>query len=132
MNKLFRQKDVEKIKLLHPSLQVIIYKAAELGGRFIIIWTVRGKRLQNKAFRDGYSNARFGQSAHNYKPALGFDFGPAKYPGHDRDYAILAGTFKRAADMLHIPIVWGGTWKRKDLGHIELASWKAMPKTLAE
>ncbi len=122
--KLFREKDAIKVQKLHPDLQRLIYKTAEIGGKFIIIWTERGKIEQNKAFKNGFSNAKFGQSAHNYVPALGFDFGPSNYPGHDRDYADLWAIFYKAASELGIAVTWGGRWKRKDLGHIELTNWK--------
>jgi len=35
-------------------------------------------------------------------------------------YPPIAEAFRKCSDELGIPIVWGGTWKKRDLMHIEL------------
>jgi peptidoglycan L-alanyl-D-glutamate endopeptidase CwlK len=36
-------------------------------------------------------------------------------------YPAIAKAFKQAASDLNIPIIWGGDWKAKDWGHVQLA-----------
>lgn len=35
-------------------------------------------------------------------------------------YIPIAAAFNLCSQKLHIPIIWGGEWKQKDYGHIEL------------
>lgn len=130
--KLFRPKDAEKLKLLHPDLSRVIYKAAALGAKFIVIETQRGRAAQEKARRTGHSNAHFGQSPHNFNPALAVDIGPHNYPGKLGDYHDLAIAMFAAAKEEGIGIEWGGDWKTlKDWPHFQLLNWKAKKKNLA-
>lgn len=130
--KLFRPKDATKLNKLHPDLKAVVLKFAENGGRFIVIETERGRAAQEKAHNTGHSNAKFGQSPHNFTPALAVDLGPHNYPGTIADYRELALGMFLAARELNIGITWGGNWvSLKDYPHFELAKWKVIPKKLA-
>lgn len=59
---------------LHPVLRArVVALLAELGGRFVPYCGYRDAAAQAKALREGHSNARFGASPHNYRPALACD-----------------------------------------------------------
>lgn len=47
-------------------------------------------------------------------------------------YPIVAKAFKDASAYLGIPIEWGGDWKWKDWGHIQLKIGQKMPGTIPE
>ena len=129
-NPLYRKKDIDKVNVLHPDLKAVVLKSASMGTRFIVIETTRGKASQNQAKASGHSNARFGQSPHNYVPALAVDLGPWNYPGKLADYHELALRMQLAARELKIGITWGGDWHSlKDWPHFELSNWKAIARS---
>lgn len=124
---------MEKLKKLHPDLLAVVLKFAEMGGKFIVVQTERGKADQTIAHNTGHSNATFGKSAHNYSPALGVDLGPINYPGHVDDYRTIALGMFAAARELKIGIVWGGDWKSiKDWPHFELFNWQKLKGKLVK
>lgn len=127
---LYRPKDRSKLLLLHPDLLRVVERFEQNGGQFIVIETLRGKAAQEAAHNAGHSNARFGQSPHNYNPALAVDLGPTNYPGIvPKDYNKLRDGMEKAARELGIHIVWGGDWHSlKDWPHFELANWKLIAK----
>jgi peptidoglycan L-alanyl-D-glutamate endopeptidase CwlK len=118
---------------LHPSLQKLV-DAAIKEVDFVILDAQRGKAEQEKAFRGGFSKARFGQSAHNYIPAVALDVCP--YPIDFNDAAkfrAIAKVFVRLAKELKLPVRWGGDWDMDgdwkderflDWGHFELHPWR--------
>ncbi len=59
---------------LHPTLhEKVCVLVSEMGGR-VVPWTgYRGEESQNRAWLHRKSNARFGSSPHNFKPALACD-----------------------------------------------------------
>lgn len=67
----------------HPKLQFLLTEAIKVVD-FKILDSLRGRAAQERAFRQGHSKARFGQSAHNYKPAIACDLFPAPYDWDDR------------------------------------------------
>lgn len=73
------------------------------------------------------SNAKYGQSAHNFPLARGFDMKAENrglYIGDRGPYYRFWIVFKEVADEMGVPVVWGGTWK--DWPHIELRDWRTM------
>lgn len=90
----------------------------------------RGRAAQEEAFRKGNSRAHFGQSAHNWSPAIAVDVVP--YPIDWNDLARfkkLGALVKKKAAALGIPISWGGDWKSlKDFPHYELTPWRSYAK----
>lgn len=90
----------------------------------------RGRAEQEKAFAHGNSRAHFGQSAHNYTPAIALDIYPLPVNFNKlqpfRDMGIKV---KVTAKKLGIPIAWGGDWKSiKDFPHFELTPWTSYAK----
>ena len=110
---------------------------------FVLLDAQRGRAEQEKAFRAGNSKAHFGQSAHNFIPAVAFDLAP--YPitwdaPAFRKIATVIGYYdKRQGDgrglamTMKIPLRWGGDWDMDgdwkderflDWGHWELDPWR--------
>jgi len=93
----------------------------------------RGKRLQNKYFKEGKSKLKFPDGNHNKKPSTAIDVVPYPIDWEDRErMTYFAGYVKGIAMMLGIPIRWGGDWNSNndlkdnnfdDLPHFELRSF---------
>lgn len=113
---------------LHPDLKRIIDVALMRSKRdFSVVWGYRGEQLQNKFYKSGNSDLPYPRSKHNHKNKMGdieslaFDF--CVYPVDWNDtngFIYLAGLFIGIAEELGIKVKWGGLWKSRDLGHIEL------------
>ena len=100
-------------------------------------WSVleghRGKRLQNKYFKEGKSKLKFPDGNHNKKPSTAIDVVPYPIDWDDRErMTYFAGYVKGIAMMLGIPIRWGGDWNSNndlkdnnfdDLPHFELRNF---------
>lgn len=121
-----------RLDLAHPQLKKLF--AACLADPacppFTVLDSQRGRQAQEKAFSLGNSKAHFGQSAHNWTPALALDVVP--YP-IDWDNLVrfkALGKFVTAkAATLGIPISWGGAWKSfKDYPHYEMSPWREFAK----
>lgn len=131
---------------LHPLLRDIV-DAAIKKVDFVILDAQRGRAEQEKAFRAGNSKAHFGQSAHNFRPAIAFDLCPFPIswePAAFRKIAEVIGYYdKRQGDgrglalTMTIPLRWGadwdmdGAWKDEnflDWGHWELDPWRDWAK----
>ena len=90
----------------------------------------RGKRLQNKYFKEGKSKLKFPDGNHNKKPSKAVDVAPYPIDWDDRErMTYFAGFVKGMASALGIPIRWGGDWNSDtqvkdnnfdDLPHFEL------------
>jgi hypothetical protein len=77
--------------------------------------------------RNVISNARYGQSPHNFLPSRAFDTRATHkgfYIGLSSPYFRFWLVCKEVADEMDIAITWGGTWK--DWPHIELTHWRSM------
>jgi peptidoglycan L-alanyl-D-glutamate endopeptidase CwlK len=94
----------------------------------------RGKADQEKALRGGFSNAHFGDSAHNYTPAIALDVCPYPVNWENRKaFIALSKVVLAKAKALGVPIRWGGDWDGDgnmkdqtlmDLPHYELNPWR--------
>lgn len=122
----------------HPKLQIIA-NAAIKEIDFRILDSTRGRDAQERAFATGKSKARFGQSAHNYVPAIAFDLFPAPYDWNNRQsFITLSNVILRIAKENKIPLRWGGDWDMAgdrnpkgsldDLPHYELDKWRDWAK----
>lgn len=117
-----------RYRLLHPKLKLIIDDV--LAVRSIgITCSIRSRRDQEQAFNLKRSKAHFGQSPHNYFPALAFDFIPMPFKEADwsnsKRFAEVAADIKDIAAKLKVTIHWGGDWETfKDYPHIELYHWR--------
>lgn len=126
---------------LHPILQQLVDEAIKEVD-FVILDAQRGRAEQEKAFKGGFSKARFGQSAHNYRPAVALDICPFPIDFNDAaKFRVIAKVFMRIAKDQKLPIRWGGDWdmdgdwkdeKFLDLGHFELHPWRSYAKNLIE
>lgn len=138
---------------MHPLLQKIVDEAIKVID-FKILDATRGRAAQTKAFLQGNSKAKFGQSAHNYVPAVAGDLFPAPYMWPDDKnltaeqrkiarqaflnmgnvigyYDPKTGKGKGLAKELKIPLRWGGDWNMDgntsdgwDMPHFELHPWR--------
>lgn len=90
----------------------------------------RGRVDQEKAFKLGHSKAHFGQSAHNWAPAVALDVVPSPLDWDDTAaFKALGKVVTARAKALNIPISWGGSWKTfKDYPHYELDPWRTWAK----
>lgn len=101
----------------------------------ILTQTYRSKQVQNNLFKIGrtegkkgafVTNAKGGESPHNFYPALAFDIG-FTHNGKDMDWN--TENFRVFADILlkkfRESVTWGGNFKSlKDRPHFELTNWK--------
>lgn len=86
---------------------------------------IRGEADQNADFVRGESNARWGQSAHNYGMAVDLIHGTKAWDLHPKSWALLGHIGKEIAAQAGIAVTWGGDWKRLwDPAHWELKEWK--------
>jgi peptidoglycan L-alanyl-D-glutamate endopeptidase CwlK len=92
-----------------------------------ITCTYRSGEEQNKLYNSTpkVTNAKAGQSPHNYNPSFAFDIGfigvDKKMDWNTKLFTNFANCVKLVSDV----IVWGGDWlKFKDAPHFELKAWK--------
>lgn len=127
---------------LHPFLQQLVDEAIKEID-FVILDAQRGRAEQEKAFRGGFSKAKFGQSAHNYIPAVALDICPFPIDFNNLDkpngFKAIAKVFMRIAKEKKLPVRWGGDWdmdgdwkdeKFLDWGHFEIHPWRDYAKEL--
>lgn len=91
----------------------------------------RTEEEQEKAFHEGRSKARWGQSMHNTLPSMAVDVVPYPVDWEDRErFHHFAGFVRGIAHAKGINIRWGGDWdgdmdlkdnRFDDLPHFELA-----------
>lgn len=120
---------------LHPLLRSIVDEAIKEID-FKILDATRGRAAQIRAFLQGTSKAKFGQSAHNYVPAIAVDLFPAPYDWENREAFIrLSKVILRIAKEKGIPLRWGGDWNMDgnlsdgwDMPHFELHPWREYAK----
>lgn len=77
--------------------------------------------------RNRVSNARYGESSHNFELSRAFDLRAERkgvYLGDRAAYEPFWLICKEVAKALGIAITWGGNWK--DWPHIELTNWRTM------
>ncbi|WP_299733874.1 M15 family metallopeptidase [uncultured Endozoicomonas sp.] len=128
----FSQRSKDRLATCHPDLQRLMNKVVERYD-ISIICGHRGEEEQEKAFREGKSKARFGQSKHNSYPSRAVDVIPWPFnqdDWKDCDYFNhMAGYIMAVADELGIRIRWGGDWNMNrrtsdetflDMPHFEL------------
>ncbi len=72
----------------------------------------RDKEAQEKAYREGKSKKKWGQSKHNSYPSKAVDVAPYPIDWDDRDrFHFFAGFVMSVAIQLGINIRWGGNWR---------------------
>lgn len=112
------EKAVEKYSALYPNEP-----------QPFITCTFRSFEEQNKLFnsKPKVTNAKGGQSPHNYNPSFAFDIA---FIGVNKKVVWTAKYFKMFADCIKSDVVsWGGSWVSfKDAPHFELKNWKTYIK----
>ncbi|MET3649076.1 hypothetical protein [Phyllobacterium ifriqiyense] len=104
----FGSKSKAALAKCHPLLQAIANEAIKEID-FMVLDSTRGRVDQERAFAGGKSKARFGQSAHNYVPAIAFDLFPAPYDWNNtKAFNDLAAVIMRIAKAKGTPLRWGG------------------------
>lgn len=92
-----------------------------------ITCTFRSNDEQNQLYAKvpKVTNAKAGQSPHNYNPSFAFDIG---FIGADKQMKWYGKLFKNFADIIvsmSSVVDWGGNWKGfTDKPHFELKNWK--------
>lgn len=114
-----------RLALAHPLLRDL-FTAVAAQSDIVVLDSQRGRMAQEQAFRLGHSRAHFGQSPHNFAPAIALDVCPAPIDWDDLGrFRALAALVKAEARARNIPIAWGGDWPSlKDMPHYELHPWR--------
>lgn len=117
----FDKASAKNLAEAHSNIQKVM-NAARKKIAFQILDGQRGKAAQEKAFREGHSHAHFGQSAHNFSPAVAVDVTPLPLNWKDIDsFVKLSHVILATAKELNIELEWGGGWKSiKDYPHYQL------------
>lgn len=93
-----------------------------------LICGFRDKIAQDFAYNNGTSNARFGESAHNYFPSRAVDIipcSPIDWDSKNHRWMKMVENAKECASALGIEIICGADFKKlKDYPHIEIKGWK--------
>jgi peptidoglycan L-alanyl-D-glutamate endopeptidase CwlK len=134
MNK-FGNASLAALAKCHPHLQDIALSAIREVD-FRVLDATRGRKEQEEAFAKGNSKVHFGDSAHNYVPAIAFDLFPAPYDwGNKQSFIELSEVIFRIAREKDIALRWGGDWNRDgstadgwDFPHYELHPWREWAK----
>lgn len=121
---MFGSKSLEILKTCDVRLQEICNAAIQIMD-FSIIAGTRNKADQDKAYAEGHSCAKWGQSLHDCLPSKAVDIIP--YPFVQADWKDVA-RFKALADVMlkvaaekKIKIRWGGTFTHLvDMPHFEI------------
>ncbi|MEO9231173.1 MAG: M15 family metallopeptidase [Devosia sp.] len=103
-----------------------LFVAVAAEAAIVVLDSQRGRSAQERAFALGHSRAHFGQSAHNWSPAVALDVVPAPIDWSNlARFRALAALVQAEAAAREIRIVWGGDWVGlRDMPHYELAPWR--------
>jgi len=125
----FGSKSEEQIATLHPDLQRVLREVIKLMD-ISVVQGYRSPEEQDRAFREGNSELRAGESKHNKLPSLAVDIHPYPYDPEDRErFTYMAGMVVGVAHAMGIRVRWGGDWDQDgevrdndfdDLFHFEL------------
>lgn len=134
----FGKNSKEYFSQLHQDLQKICEVAINRID-FAITCGYRNKSDQDKAKAEGNSNAAYGQSPHNFKPAMAFDFIPCEngklvewkdYDAFQKVVNVLNAVSRelridiRTKIVLRWNVVNGEKVPVIDWPHVELLNWK--------
>jgi len=122
----FNGKSLLILSRAHPDLRRLFLVVGE-EANCSIVCSYRGKEAQEEAFEKGFSKAHFGQSPHNYLPALAVDCVP--YPSmwsDEKKLKELGAIVKIKAIDLEMEIEWGGNWKFLDYPHYQISGWQKL------
>lgn len=146
INAKFDANSARRLAQAHPMLQQLM-NAARSKIPFMILDSQRGRAEQERAFHAGHSKAHFGDSAHNWSPAIAVDIAPIPLDWKNIEsfrtlqevvgwFHPASGTGRGLAKAMGIPIRWGGDWNMNgkadehlvDMPHYELHPWRSFAK----
>lgn len=106
----FCKTSLNRLYECHPLLvELMLYSSRKSEMDFTVVCGHRSEEDQDKAFKDGFSKAKSGQSRHNKIPSEAIDLAPWPIDWNDKQRFIdLAYHIKASAKYLGIPIKWGG------------------------
>lgn len=108
---------------VRPDLQRVIRRAWMMRGNldFEVICGHRGEAAQIKAYKSGHSKLNWPYSKHNRKPSWAVDVVPLPVDWENIEaFERLAAVIKQAAEIEGVEIIWGGSWRMRDLPHWEV------------
>ena len=85
----------------------------------------RPEAVQARLFIQGRTQARPGQSPHNFGMAVDLVHGVRAWDVPRPCWDLIGHVGKEVADRLSLNLTWGGDWKFYDPAHWELADWEA-------
>lgn len=117
----------KKLLKVKPALVKLVRRAAEIGPPFQVVQGNRTLADQKRLYAQGRTrpgpivtwtlkSKHIGGNAIDFAALVN-----GKISWNEKYYPKIGHAFKQAARELKIKIVWGGDWKRRDWGHIELA-----------
>ena len=136
----FGSNSMNNLLQCHTPLQVVAKQVIKIADHSIVCGT-RDEAAQQKAFDNGLSKAKYGQSPHNYSNSYALDFvpWPGQYAAGNDQFAYIAGLYIGIGEAHGIPLTWGHDWDRDgvlgkydpdetllDLPHIEMTNWKEL------
>ena len=127
----------KRLAAAHPLIQKVMNEARQQIA-FTVMDSQRGRAAQEAAFKAGNSKAHFGQSAHNWTPAIAVDIAPVPLDWNNRQsFIALSKVILPIAKRLGVPLRWGGDFNMDgdkttsdswDLPHYELNPWRDFAK----
>lgn len=134
----FSKASADRLSHAHPLLQHLMNEAIKQAD-FVILDSQRGRADQEKAVKAGNSKVHYGDSAHNWTPALALDIAPYPIDWNDskRFTDLQINVILPTAKRLGIPIRQGVDFnmngnltddKWDDLPHVELNPWREFAK----
>lgn len=134
----FDARSEKNLKTLHPDLQKV-HREAIKSFAYIITDGRRNEIDQTRAYKTGKSKVRFGNSAHNYTPAVASDCYPAPFNPKEsvKRMIELYRVLLAAAKKVGVAVRQGADFDRDgnltndpwdDLPHIELHPWRTIAK----
>lgn len=127
----------KRLEKAHPLLQKLFNEVAKVGD-IQVLDSMRGEAAQTLAYKSGRSKVKFGQSAHNYNPAIALDVVPLPLNWKNwKAFEALSKVVLAKAKELKIPIRWGADWNMNgktsderfiDGPHYELHPWRKWAK----
>ncbi len=134
----FSKASAERLSKAHPLLQQLMNEAIKVAD-FTILDSQRGRADQEKTVKGGFSKVHYGDSAHNWTPALALDIAPYPIDWDDakRFTKLQVEVIGPIAKRLGIPIRQGVDFNRNgiltddkwdDLPHVEMHPWREFAK----
>lgn len=126
----FGKRSATNLAQADEDLQRLMHEAIKHTD-FTVIQGYRSPADQQKAYDEGHSKAKPGQSPHNFLPALAVDVipYPEGFQATQARWDELGAVILDCAKRLKIGVTWGKTFKTLvDQPHFELTDWRDRAK----